>query len=105
MNVDGIALGVIAEQLSSVLAFSEKTLWRWKQMWNHIFNKLEPAFWQTVLVRTPHLSLPRGKVAPVSLWGWFFWVWEAVWPYWSDKPGGCSFQWLIHLSQSVAVTA
>ena len=104
MNTDGVALRIIAEQLASVQAFSEKTLWRWKQMWNHILKRLEPVFWQTVLLRTPHLSLPRGKDAPVSTWGWFFWVWEAVHLYWSDKPGECSFQWLVYLSQSVAVT-
>ena len=100
----GVALRIISEQLSPQLAFSEKTLWRWKNYWQKLLNKLKPDFWPTVLARFPHLLLPRGSNTPGSLWEWVFWVWGQTRLQLADKPAGC-FQWLTFLSLPVAVTA
>lgn len=100
----GVALRVISEQLPSQLAFSEKTLWRWKNYWQKLLDNLKLDFWPTVLARFPHLLLPRGSNTPGNRWGWVFWVWEQTRLKLTDKPTGC-LQWLNFLSQPVAVTA
>jgi len=65
----GVALRVISEQLPSQLAFSEKTLWRWKNYWQKLLDNLKLDFWPTVLARFPHLLLPRGSNTPGNRWG------------------------------------
>ena len=99
-NSEGVALRAISGQLD----FSEKTLWRWKNYWQKLLDKLNPSFWPTVLARFPHLILPRGGSTPRSQWEWVFWVWGQTRQHLTDKPTGC-LQWLNFLSQPLAVAA
>jgi transposase-like protein len=96
---EGVSLRVISEQLPSLLAFSEKTLWRWKNYWKKLLDRLNPGIWHTVLSRFPHLLLPRGSDTPSSVWDWVFWVWGKTRLQWTGNPANC-FQWLTFLSQS-----
>mgnify|MGYP000942764416 CR=1 FL=1 len=104
-HIQGISLRIISEQLPAQLAFSEKTLWRWKKYWQKRLDKLRSTFWPIVLARCPHLLFPRGgSSVPSSSWAWFFWVWNKTRGQWTDRPAG-ALQWLVLLSQPVAVTA
>ena len=103
-RLQGTSLRKISEQLPAQLAFSEKTLWRWKKYWEKRLDGLRSAFWPIVLAHCPHLLLPRGSEVPGGSWAWFFWVWNKTWRQWTDKPVG-AFQWLVFLSPPMAATA
>lgn len=99
----GLPLWSISKQLATTQFFSEKTLWRWKNYWQKILDKLEQNFWPIVITRHPHLLLPRGSCTPNNLLGWIFWVWDQIRQHVTDKSAGC-FQWLTFLSQPMTVT-
>jgi len=102
---NGVPLRVVAEQLDlPTQPYSEKSLWRWKKKWDQQLKVLEPIFWQTVLSRVPHLTLPRGSQSPRSSRGWLFLAWKEVRSHFTDSLEVGCLQWLIHLARLQAVT-
>ncbi|MHB1256507.1 MAG: hypothetical protein ACYCXI_09910, partial [Dethiobacteraceae bacterium] len=72
--------------------------------WDQQLKVLEPIFWQTVLSRVPHLTLPRGSQSPRSSRGCLFLAWREVRSHFTDSLEVGCLQWLIHLARLQAVT-
>lgn len=76
-NENGNSLEKVAERWKpSFVAFSVKTLWRWKKQWDQQLQEQESRIWAQLIDLIPHVTLPVGSQKPQRRWLWLFSLWE-----------------------------